>query len=79
LFSRILVAVDGSESAKNAFEKSIYLTQRCNSKLDIILVLLDSTFGGDNAAAFDLIDELKEKGKKLLNSARIKQKAIMSR
>jgi nucleotide-binding universal stress UspA family protein len=70
LFSRILVAVDGSESAKNAFEKSIYLAQRCNSKLDVIHVVLDSTFGGDSATAFDLIDELKEKGKRLLEQCK---------
>jgi nucleotide-binding universal stress UspA family protein len=70
LFSRILVAVDGSASAKNAFEKSIYLAQRCNSKLDVIHVVLDSTFGGDSATAFDLINELKEKGRKLLEQCK---------
>jgi nucleotide-binding universal stress UspA family protein len=70
LFSRILVAVDGSESAKKAFEKSIYLAQRCNSKLDVIHVVLDSTYGGDSATTFDLIDELKEKGKKLLEQCK---------
>jgi nucleotide-binding universal stress UspA family protein len=72
LFPRILVAVDGSESAKNALEKSIYLAQRCNSSLDIIHVVLDSTFGGDSATAFDLIDELKENGKKLLEQCKNK-------
>jgi nucleotide-binding universal stress UspA family protein len=70
LFSRILVAVDGSESAKKAFEKSIYLAQRCDSKLDVIHVVLDSTYGGDSATTFDLIDELKEKGKKLLEQCK---------
>jgi nucleotide-binding universal stress UspA family protein len=66
LFSRILVAVDGSKSSIKAFEKSIYLAQRCNSKLDVIHVVLESTYGGDSSRTFDLIEELKDKGKKLL-------------
>ena len=70
MFSRILVAVDGSESAKKVFEKSIFLAKRCDSKLDVIHVVLDSTYGGDSATTFDLIDELKEKGKKLLEQCK---------
>jgi nucleotide-binding universal stress UspA family protein len=66
LFSRILVAVDGSESARRAFERSVYLAQRCDSRLDMIHVVLDSTYGGDSAATFQLIEDLKERGKKLL-------------
>ncbi len=70
MFSRILVAVDGSESAKKAFEKSIYLAQKCNSKLDVIHVVLDSTYGGDSATTFELIEELKERGMKLLEQCK---------
>ena len=70
MFSRILVAVDGSESAKKAFEKSIYLAQKCNSQLDIIHVVLDFTYGGDSATTFELIEELKEKGMKLLEQCK---------
>jgi len=70
LFSRILVAVDGSESAKKAFEKSIYLAQKCNSKLDVIHVVLDSTYGGDSATTFELIEELKERGMQLLEQCK---------
>lgn len=66
MFSKILVAVDGSESAKKAFEKSVFLAQKCNSKLDAIHVVLDSTYGGDSATTFELIEELKENGMKLL-------------
>ena len=66
MFSRILVAVDGSESARRAFERSVYLAQRCDSRLDIIHVVLDSTYGGDSAVTFQLIEDLKERGKKLL-------------
>jgi nucleotide-binding universal stress UspA family protein len=66
LFSRLLVAVDGSESAKRAFARSVYLAKQCNSRLDIIHVVLDSTYGGDSAATFLLIEELKETGRKLL-------------
>lgn len=70
MFSKILVAVDGSESAKKAFEKSIFLAQKCNSKLDVIHVVLDSTYGGDSATTFELIEELKENGMKLLELCR---------
>lgn len=70
MFSRILVAVDGSESAKKAFEKSIYLAQKCNSKLDVIHVVLDSTYGGDSATTFELIEELKERGMQLLEQCK---------
>jgi nucleotide-binding universal stress UspA family protein len=70
LFSRILVAVDGSESARRAFERSVYLAQRCTSRLDIIHVVLDSTYGGDSAATFQLIEDLKERGRKLLEQYR---------
>jgi nucleotide-binding universal stress UspA family protein len=66
LFSRILVAVDGSKSARRAFERSVHLAQRCNSRLDIIHVVLDSAYGGDSAATFQLIEDLKERGRKLL-------------
>jgi nucleotide-binding universal stress UspA family protein len=70
LFSRILVAVDGSESAKRAFEKSVYLAKQCNSRLEIIHVVLDTTYGGDSAATFLLIEELKAKGRQLLEECK---------
>ena len=70
VFSRILVAVDGSESAKKAFEKSIYLAQKCSSELDVIHVVLDSTYSGDSATTFEMIEELKENGTKLLEQCK---------
>ena len=70
MFSRILVAVDGSESAKKAFEKSIYLAQKCNSKLDVVHVV-QCDLGGDSATIFDLMDELKTKAKKMLDEYKI--------
>lgn len=70
MFTKILVAVDGSESAKKAFEKSIFLAQKCNSKLDVIHVVLDSTYGGDSATTFELIEELEENGMKLLEQCK---------
>jgi nucleotide-binding universal stress UspA family protein len=73
-FSKILVAVDGSKYAKKAFDKSMYLAQKCDSKIDLIHVVDDSTHGGDNATAFELIEEIKEKGSKLLE--RCKNQAI---
>ena len=48
----------------------MYLAQQCNSRLDLIHVVLDSTYGGDSAATFQLIEELKETGKKLLEQYR---------
>lgn len=66
LYQRILVGVDGSESARKALELSIYLAQVCNSKLDIIHVVVDTAFGGDSASTSDLIQELRNKGKLLL-------------
>lgn len=69
-FSKVLVAVDGSKYAKKAFEKSIYLAQKCNSKIDLIHVVDDSTYGGDSATAFELIEDLKEKGANLLKQCK---------
>ena len=66
MFSRILVAVDGSESAKRALEEAIFLAQKCNSKLDIIHVIDDSSYGGDSANTFELLEGLKSRGRRLL-------------
>jgi nucleotide-binding universal stress UspA family protein len=74
LFSKLLVAVDGSESAKRAFTKSVYLAKQCKSRLDIIHVVLGSTYGGDSAATFLLIEELKERGRKLLEDYKTQAK-----
>jgi nucleotide-binding universal stress UspA family protein len=74
LFSKLLVAVDGSESAKRAFSKSVYLAKQCNSTLDIIHVVLGSTYGGDSAGTFLLIEELKERGRKLLEDYKTQAK-----
>ena len=66
MFAKILVAVDGSESSKKAFDQSVFLAQKCNSKLYIVHVVLDWEYGGDSAATFELIDELRAKGMELL-------------
>jgi nucleotide-binding universal stress UspA family protein len=70
LFSRILVAIDGSKSAKKAFEKSIYLAQKCDSKLDLVHVI-SCELGGDSATTFELIDDLKTKAEKMLDEYKI--------
>jgi len=70
MFSRILVAIDGSESAKKAFEESIYLAQKCNSGLDLVHVV-QCELGGDSASTFELIDELKAKARKMLDEYKI--------
>ncbi len=70
MFSKILVAVDGSESATKAFQRSIYLAQKCNSKLDLVHVV-QCEVGGDSASTFEIIEELKDKAKKMLEEYRI--------
>ncbi|MGI0083092.1 MAG: universal stress protein [Nitrosopumilaceae archaeon] len=70
MLSRILVAVDGSESAKKAFAKSIYLSQKCNSKLFVVHVVLDAAYGGDSATTFELIDQLRAKGMEILEQCK---------
>jgi nucleotide-binding universal stress UspA family protein len=65
LFSKILVAIDGSKTAERAFERSIYLASKCDSSLDVIHVV-PCEFGGDSANTFDLVEELKTKAKEIL-------------
>lgn len=69
MFSRILVAVDGSIFSKKAFESSIFLSKKCNSKLDIVHVI-PCEFGGDSATTSELIDELKTKGEVMLEECK---------
>ena len=69
LFSKILVAIDGSQSAKRAFEQSIYLASKCDSKLEVVHVV-PCEFGGDSVNTFELVEELKNKGKKILEQCK---------
>ena len=69
MFSKILVAIDGSQSAKRAFEQSIFLAAKCDSKLEVIHVV-PCEFGGDSANTFELVEELKNKGKKILEQCK---------
>ena len=70
MLSNILVAVDGSDSAKKAFEKSIYIAQRCGSKIDLVHVV-QCEVGGDSASTFERIEEPKEKATKMLEEYRV--------
>ncbi|MDE1872379.1 MAG: universal stress protein [Thaumarchaeota archaeon] len=70
MFSNILVAVDGSESANKAFQRAIYLAQKCNSKLDLVNVI-QCEVGGDSANTFEIIEDLKDKAMKMLEEYRI--------
>ncbi len=65
MFSKILVAVDGSKSAKKAFARSIYLARKCNSKLDVVHVV-PCELGGDSATTFELVEGLKNVAKEIL-------------
>ena len=69
MFSKILVAIDGSSSAKRAFEQSIYLASKCDSKLEVVHVI-PCEFGGDSVNTFELVEELKNKGKKILEQCK---------
>ena len=70
MFSNILIAVDGSESASKAFHRSVYLAEKCNSKLDLVHVV-QCEVGGDSANTFDMIEELKDKAMKMLEEYRV--------
>lgn len=70
MFSNILVAVDGSESANKAFQRAIYLAQKCNSKLDLVHVV-QCEVGGDSANTFEIIEDLKDKAMKMLEEYKI--------
>ncbi|PIN84472.1 MAG: universal stress protein UspA [Nitrosopumilales archaeon CG15_BIG_FIL_POST_REV_8_21_14_020_33_23] len=65
LFSKILVAIDGSESAKKAFTTSIYLASISKCKIDVIHVV-SCEFGGDSAASLELVEDLKTKANSML-------------
>ena len=66
----MLVAVDGSASASEAFGRAIYLAQKCNSKLDLVHVV-QCELGGDSAGTFEIIEELKDKARKMLEEYRV--------
>ena len=68
--------MDGSESSKKAFDKSVFLAQKCNSKLYVVHVVLDWEYGGDSAATFELIEELRARGMELLEQC--KKQALQS-
>ncbi len=65
MFSKILVAIDGSESAKKAFKTSIYLASVSKCEIDVIHVV-SCEFGGDSAASLELVDDLKIKANSML-------------
>ena len=69
MFSKILVAIDGSTSAKIAFAQSLYLASKCDSRLEIVHVV-PCEFGGDSVNTFELVEELKTKGKKILEQCK---------
>ncbi|MDE1726442.1 MAG: universal stress protein [Thaumarchaeota archaeon] len=70
MFQNILVAVDGSESASKAFKRAAYLAQRCNSKIDLVHVV-QCEVGGDSANTFEMIEDLKDKAKRMLEEYRV--------
>jgi nucleotide-binding universal stress UspA family protein len=70
MFSSILVAVDGSESANKAFQRAIYLAQKCSSKLDLVHVI-QCEVGGDSANTFEIIEDVKDKAMKTLEGYRV--------
>jgi len=77
VFSRILVAIDGSESAKKAFAKSLFLAPKCNAKLDLVHVV-PCELGGDSATTFELVEQLQAKAGIFLRNAERKPLRITS-
>ena len=69
MFSKILVAIDGSTSAKRAFSRSLYLASKCDSRLEVVHVI-PCEFGGDSENTFELVEELKKKGKDILEQCK---------
>ncbi len=69
MFSKILVAIDGSTSAKRAFARSIFLANKCDSKLEVVHVV-PCEFGGDSENTFELVEELKTKAKEILEQCK---------
>jgi nucleotide-binding universal stress UspA family protein len=67
VYSRISVAVDGSNHALKAFEKALEMAEHFNSSLDIIHVIDDSAYGTDSAEAFESVEKLKARGQKLVD------------
>ena len=65
MFSKILVAIDGSESARKAFTTSIYLSSLSKCRIDVIHVV-SCEFGGDSAASLELVEDLKIKANSML-------------
>ena len=65
MFSKILVAIDGSESARKAFTTSIYLASLSKCRIDVIHVV-SCEFGGDSAASLELVEDLKIKANSML-------------
>ena len=65
MFSKILVEIDGSESAKKAFAISIYLASVSKCRIDVIHVV-SCEFGGDSAASLELVEDLKIKANSML-------------
>ena len=65
MFSKILVAIDGSETARKAFTTSIYLASLSKCRIDVIHVV-SCEFGGDSAASLELVEDLKTKANLML-------------
>ncbi len=57
--------MDGSRSAKRAFARAVYLARKCDSKLDVVHVV-SCEFGGDSAATFELVEDLKAGANEIL-------------
>jgi nucleotide-binding universal stress UspA family protein len=74
-YARILIAIDGSESAKKAFEKSILIAKRNDSELIIVHVIDSSSYNmGIESATFNAIEvdsiEMEELLKEYSNKAK---------
>lgn len=73
MYKRILVPVDGSDTAKRGLEEAIALTKNLDAKLKIVHIVDDSALALNpetGIAAAPLVEDFAEGGKQILEKAR---------
>jgi nucleotide-binding universal stress UspA family protein len=74
MYSRILVPVDGSDTAKRGLEEAILLAKALDSSLRLVHVVDDSALAMNpeaGIAAAPLVEDFAENGREILEEARV--------